>query len=258
MAKKSSAPKATKFPQEEDGLKPEISYPVMNCKWCDTLLNKSQIHEFLRGKAKGTACSRKCSMLLNHYKDKSKYFPPINGYKAFQHVCEHCSTDFFSAVKDGRFCSNKCAGTLSSKRMKENNPMSNEETRGKVSKTLKAIRHKPLAQGGNGRGATIQQLKLYNELIKQDNSFEMELIESTIPYTNQFKAPKHYKIDIGSRIHMLAIEVDGVSHNSLKVRECDNRKDKLLALKGWKVLRLLNSQIDKELQSCVQMVLSTI
>lgn len=134
--------------------------------------------------------------------------------------------------------------------------MLQEKTRAKVSQTLKEMKHKPLIQGGNGKPATLQQLTLYNELTKNDNSFEMELIEKTSPYTNEFNAPRHYKIDIGSRIHKIAIEIDGNSHNTLRVKECDNRKDALLSLKGWKVLRLSNSQIEKELKNCVQTVLS--
>jgi uncharacterized pyridoxamine 5'-phosphate oxidase family protein len=229
----------------------------MNCKWCNKELSKSQVYEFIRGKTKGNSCSRKCAMLiLNNNKDE--YITPIKERKAFKHICENCNIEFINITKNSRFCSNKCAGTLSSIRMKLNNPMFKEENRIKASNTLKRIKHKPIIQGGNGRPATVQQLKLYNELIKYDDSFEMELIEKTGIYADQFKAPYHYKIDIASRIHKLAIEVDGSSHNSLKIKECDNRKNQFLTLKKWKVLRLSNYQIDKELTSCVQMVLSMI
>jgi hypothetical protein len=93
---------------------------------------------------------------------------------------------------------------------------------------------------------------------KKDSSFSMEYIEKTGVLAKEFKSPRHYKIDIASKYHMIAIEIDGPSHNSLKVKECDNRKNQLLALKGWKVLRFTNSQIQKELQNCVQTVMSTI
>ena len=39
----------------------------------------------------------------------------------------------------------------------------------------------------------------------------MELIELTKPYTDEFKAPNHYKIDIASRIYKLAIEQNGLA-----------------------------------------------
>src|SRR6056297_3449956 len=122
--------------------------------------------------------------------------------------------------------------------------------------TLKKIKHKPYIQGGNGRGATIPQLSLYNELIKKDDSFQMEYIEKTGKLRKIYKAPYHYKIDIASPIHKIAIEVDGLSHLALKTKECDERKTKLLNSKGWKVLRLSNKQIQEDLTSCVRMVMS--
>jgi hypothetical protein len=225
----------------------------MNCKWCNKELSESQVYSYLRGKSKGNSCSSKCSMMIFNYKTKENY------YKIHHSICVVCDSTFLrNTFSAGLVCSVDCQGVLSSIRMKVNNPMFKEEYRLKASLRQKEIKHKPLIQGGNGRVATVQQLKLYNELIKYDNSFEMELIEKTSPYTEQFKSPRHYKVDIASRIHKLAIEVDGNSHNSLKVKECDNRKDKLLILKGWKVLRLSNSQIDKELTNCVQRVLSMI
>ena len=225
----------------------------MNCKWCDKQLTDSQVYSYLRGKSKGNSCSSKCSMMILNYTTKENY------YKIHQSICVVCDSTFLrNTSSSGLVCSTGCQGVLSSVRMKVNNPMFKEEFRLKASLKQKEIKHKPFIQGGNGRSATVQQLKLYNELIKYDNSFEMELIEKTNPYTEQFNSPRHYKIDVASRIHKLAIEVDGSSHNSLKVKECDNRKDKLLSLKGWKVLRLSNSQIDNELQNCVQTVLSMI
>lgn len=142
--------------------------------------------------------------------------------------------------------------------MKLDNPMKYPEIRKKASDRQKEINHKPIIQGGNGRGATVHQLNLYNELIKYDNSFEMEIIEKTGILAKEFNSPRHYKLDIASRIHMLCIEIDGSSHNTLKIKECDKRKDNILNLKGWKVLRLSNFQIQKELQNCVQMVMSMI
>lgn len=254
MEKKLYVPKVTKFLQKEDGLKQKTSYPQMNCKWCNEKLNDNQVYSYLRGKSKGNACSSKCSMLLLNYGSLENY------NKKHTSNCIVCKKDFIKSTQSkGLVCSTKCQGKLSSKRMKENNPMFIAENRKKASDRQKKIKHKPIIQGGNGRGATIQQLKLYNELIKIDNSFEMEVIEKTgKELSKKFKSPYHYKLDIASRIHLLCIEVDGASHNSLKTRECDKRKTELLNLKGWKVLRLSNYQIDKELKNCVQMVLSMI
>ena len=116
--------------------------------------------------------------------------------------------------------------------------------------------HKPYVQGGNGRGVTDAQAMLYNAITEHDDSFGLEVIEKTGKYRHQFKSPNHYKLDIASRRLMIAIEVDGFSHSCKKVQQCDQRKEQLLALRGWKVLRFTNSQIKNELPNCVQKVLS--
>jgi hypothetical protein len=258
MEKKSYVPKATKYILKEDGLKQGNYYPLINCKWCNKELSDSQVYQFIIGKSKGTACSIKCGSLLHSYPNKELYIEPIGNRKAFKHTCKICKNEFINVTKNSIACSRKCANVLSSVRMTNNNPMVKDETRKKVSETLKKINHKPIIQGGNGRGATIQQLSLYNELIKTDNSFQMEYIEKTGKYAKQFNSPNHYKIDIASNIHMIAIEVDGNSHKVKKIIECDKRKTQILTLKGWKVLRLSNLQIQKELTNCVKMVLSMI
>ena len=180
--------------------------------------------------------------------------PPI------KKICEVCGNTFSCkenyTTRKQKACSMKCAGILASKRMTDNNPMAVEENVEKMRATLLDLGHKPYVQGGNGRGATVPQLMLYNAIAEHDDSFEMELIEKTGKLRHQFSSPNHYKIDIGSRRKKIAIEVDGLSHSTKKVRECDQRKEQLLALRGWRVLRFTNSQIEKELQNCAQMVLS--
>jgi hypothetical protein len=236
-----------------DGLKLEKYYPQMNCKWCDKELTDSQVYNFLIGKLKGNGCSAKCSQLIHSYGSKD------NMHKILNSTCIVCGSNFQrQPFSKGKVCSISCQGKLSSERMKKNNPMFYEEHRLKASERQKEINHKPAIQGGNGRGATVHQLMLYNKISELDSSFSMEYIEKTGHLAKQFKSPRHYKIDIASKYHMIAIEVDGISHNSLKVKECDERKNKLLALKGWKVLRFTNSQIQKELENCVQMVMSMI
>jgi len=257
MEKKLYVPKVTKFLQKEDGLKQENCYPQMNCKFCNKTLNNAQVYDYLRGRTKGY-CSRSCGNLAIHYTDinnKPKY---IRKRKIFNGNCIVCNSEFESTVKNQKTCNLKCAGALSSIRMTEKNPMLNKETRDKVSDTLKKIGHKPIKQGGNGRGNTTEQQLLYEELIKINKSFVCEYIFKTKGLNEEKIYPTHYKIDIASKELMLAIEVDGVSHNSLKVRECDKKKTNLLLSQGWKVLRLSNSQIQKELQNCVQVVMSMI
>ena len=214
--------------------------------YCNKPLSIKQKIEVLIGKQKGY-CSRECSS--------------ISQKKQLTKCCIVCGNDFtgqYQYTKNKKVCSTTCAGKLSSKRMIEKNPMKSFEIRKKVSKKLKEINQKPIIKGGKGRGTTIHKLKLYNELIKIDNSFEMELIEKTGRLKKQFKSPNHYKLDIASRLHKLCIEVDGRSHKSKETQECDKRKTELLNLKGWKVLRLSNEKILNELENCVQMVMSMI
>lgn len=232
----------------------------MSCKFCNKLLNNAQVYDYLRGRAKGF-CSRSCGNLSIHYKNINKLKHKVeNGRKRkiFDGVCVVCNSEFESVVKNQKSCSVKCSGVLSSVRMTESNPMFNKDARSKVSNTLKTIGHKPIKQGGNGRGNTKQQQLLYDELVKINKSFSCEYIFSTRNLNEEKIYPTHYKIDIASEKLMLAIEVDGKSHNRNKIKECDKKKTDLLISQGWKVLRLSNLQIEKELMSCVQAVMSMI
>ena len=142
--------------------------------------------------------------------------------------------------------------------MKEKNPMKDVNVRKKVSETLRLIKHKPKIRGGNGTGPTFFQKLIFDELIKINDSFEMEYIFKTKLFNKEKIYPSHYKIDIASEKLMIAIEIDGNTHNSNKVKLWDLKKTNLLNSQGWKVLRLSNSKIKEELTSCVQMVLSMI
>lgn len=256
MKKKSYAPKVTKYTLKEDGSKQSISQMKITCAFCDKPLTDSQKYEFLRGKSKGT-CSRKCGNLKKDYGDFESYI------KAYTKICTNCNNEFLADKLSDRCCSEECRNKrlseTSSYWMKKNNPMKSENTRKKVSETLKRIKHKPYIQGGNGRGATKEQLILYNEICKFDDSFSIEYIfKITRETKKRFKTPNHYKLDLGSDIHRLCIEIDGSSHKSYKIKECDKRKDQALIFNGWRVLRLSNEQIRKELKRSVQMVKSMI
>lgn len=217
---------------------------------CGNNLTPSQVYEFLRGKTKGN-CSRKCG---------GKSYADASCEPNREKKCIVCGNYFrrkeAGQTKKAKVCGTKCAGVLSSDRMKKNNPMMIDEYRQKSINTLKKIGHMPYQQGGNGRGLTKWQSNIYSELCKHDDSFSVEYIEKTGRLKKMFNAPNHYKIDIASAKHKLAIEIDGKSHQTKKVQQCDQRKTQLLTMRGWKVLRFTNSQIENELMSCVQKVLS--
>lgn len=223
---------------------------------CETMLRPDQVYEYLRGKTKGN-CSRKCGGASYPGRNYANGKYTKNEPKDCP-VCGHSfmGVDRFTTQRRV-VCSLTCAGKLTSKRMSDSNPMESVEVKSRMIATLRKMGHKPYVQGGNGRGATKWQLDLYNALCAADDSFEMEVIERTGAYRKVYKTPNHYKIDIASRRLMIAVEVDGVSHSSKKVQECDERKSTVLALRGWRVLRFTNSQIERQLSDCVQKVLST-
>lgn len=133
------------------------------------------------------------------------------------------------------------------------------EARAKMAATLRAKGHKPAVQGGNGRGLTQAQSVLLEALCQADNShnWEPELsIKTGLNHGSGY--PRNYKVDIGCRDLMLAIECDGSSHNSLKNKERDAKKDALLQGMGWTVVRYPNAVILADVQACVQVILALI
>jgi hypothetical protein len=242
---------------KEGGSKQLILQPQMNCKFCSKELTKIQIHEYLRGKTNGT-CSRSCGNLYRHYFRIENAPMYQNGRKLYEHNCHVCKNDFKSTVPNQSCCSMKCVGVISSKRMTINNPMKDIETRKKVSNTLKDRFHKPPIIGGNGRGLTKWQKILLDELLLIDKTFVAEYIFNTKEFNQNKIYPNHYKIDIASEKYKLAIEVDGNTHKSNKIKLCDQKKTHILNLSGWTVLRFWNTQIEMELKDCVQMVMSMI
>jgi very-short-patch-repair endonuclease len=61
-------------------------------------------------------------------------------------------------------------------------------------------------------------------------------------------------VDLALPGQKIAVEVDGLSHNTYAVRERDSRKDSLLAEAGWSVLRITNSEILSDLGGAVSKV----
>lgn len=187
-------------------------------------------------------------------------------------TCAECGVEFIQTSHPKRFCTTSCSAkwrcrekprTWSpedrekiSKRMtvfmnsnhptalsmveriRKLKPMQKEETRLKLSNTLKAMGHRPKVRGGNGTRTPVPQQYLFDQLT---GSWQLEYAISTGPKTEGI--PTHYKIDIANPVLKVAIEVDGGSHNSPVRRAMDKRKDTKLKQLGWKVLRFLNKDI---------------
>lgn len=170
------------------------------------------------------------------------------------------------ARKGRAYCSDACKRLVTSRaasealsrtnrlhaaaRMKTNNPMHRGDVRERMVKTLREIGHGPKFQGGNGRPAPEPQRRLAEAL-----GWPMELVVKT--GMKRGEGPGHYKLDIASLEHRVAIEVDGGSHCSLARQEQDERKQAFLEERGWRVLRFKNREVMADLEACVRTVTST-
>jgi hypothetical protein len=125
------------------------------------------------------------------------------------------------------------------------------ETREKVRKSLSGRTF--LARGGNGK-FTKQQLAVHVA-----TGLPMEHSIATSAAKGVFQSlPNHYKVDLADPVRMLAIEVDGRTHQTKKWKFLDKRKTEVLNFLGWSVLRFTNEEVTKNLAGCVRMVESTI
>ncbi len=142
-----------------------------------------------------------------------------------------------------------------SKRMKANNPMRSEASREKMSQTLKRMHHGPAIRGGNGHGLTACESSLLSHLT------HFGFVGHHVVKTGEGRGsgyPTNYKLDLAHRELMVAIEIDGGSHCSLKRRALDEKKTEFLQSIGWKVLRFSNLAVTERLEEVVRTVLSTI
>jgi len=169
-------------------------------------------------------------------------------------VCECCGKTFHPWSKrkaDGslsvqkeklwmkqRFCSISCSKIHS-------NCMQSPEVCEKVSHTMKARGHAPRIRGGNGQLAKHQK-RLMDRLGAE------WVAEHVIPIPNHsaYSLPKNLKIDIANPRLMIAIELDGHSHQSPKRRLQDSRKTLFLARNGWCVFRITNQRAEELSSTC--------
>jgi len=192
-------------------------------------------------------------------------------------VCPQCQIGFSlkpSRLKKATFCSRKCTGAYTAnhltnkqrearqrnmlrltkedpaftkrwERMKgAGNPIHQPGVREKISAALMG-RWNPHLNGGNGTGLTLPQRALWAELpeewvaefvvwAKGKTTFEWPIMIVDLAYVEK----------------KWAVEVDGASHNTLKVRERDQKKDKLLREAGWRVYRVTNEEVNADPKHC--------
>lgn len=204
----------------------EVITNMYKCFWCNTIIEnptKSQKDHFKL--SKHMYCSKECSTM---YRKKISSITMSNTNKKY-----------------------------ASNRMKINNPMNSPIIRKKVSETLKNIGHKPIIQGGNGRGLTIPQAILLNKLISLGILCVAEQPICTKTKRHQ-GYPPCYKVDIAILNKMIAIEIDGVSHNTITRQQLDIKKDQFLKSIGWTIIRFKNLQVMNNLDNCLQIIYKSI
>lgn len=185
--------------------------------------------------------------------DRQRYYSTRRAY-----CCEECKKAYVHRVSSETMTrTNRKYAKVASARMKANNPMSNPETREKMSKTLKRIGHRPVIRGGNGKGMTKPQAKLMNALTEMNPASEF-VIKTKVKKINEEHLPTHYKIDIAIPEYMIAIEVDGGIHCQLTRKEQDKKKANFLESAGWTVLRFTNREVLNDVEKCKEIVMSTI
>ena len=117
--------------------------------------------------------------------------------------------------------------------------MFDQAAKAKMTATLKAIGHKPKIIGGNGREMPKAQKSLLDAL---GDGFMPEYPVATKVPRNLGTHPTCYKIDIANPLMMIAIEVDGHSHECIARKMQDAKKDLFLRGRGWLVYRVTNAE----------------
>jgi hypothetical protein len=132
-----------------------------------------------------------------------------------------------------------------SARMRANNPMHRGDGREKMIATLHRMGWKPPVRGGNGTGATAAELAIAKAL-----GWRMQVVVPTkMPRDSGY--PTCYKLDVAHETLKVGIEVDGMSHCTIKRKEQDRKKEDFLRGLGWIVLRVSNHQALTETSSTI-------
>lgn len=171
-------------------------------------------------------------------------------YHTKEFVCEICGTHFWKYAHgktEYKTCSRKCSGKLA---YSKHDGLTRESTKLKSKISSKENHHIPSVRGGNGKGVTEPQ-RILKEALGKDWIYEYA---QGIKGPRNIGYPPNYKIDIANLDLMIAIEVDGHSHNSLKRKEQDKKKENKLKDLGWTVIRFRNEDVLNDLERCVDKV----
>ena len=171
--------------------------------------------------------------------------PTVNQYKVFRQV---------GRMYCGKECSRRYCNRLNSSRMSEQNPMRNHATRRRVSRRLKQSGHRPIIQGGKGRGLTKPQQMLLERLGPE--WIPEHVIKTGLPKCDG--NAMWYSADLAHLLTKTCVEVDGGSHHAYVVRDRDSRRDAILSQLGWRTLRYTNEAILADPDKVAMGIMSTI
>jgi hypothetical protein len=125
-----------------------------------------------------------------------------------------------------------------------------------------AARERGFAHLTGGHGLTVPQRLLAArlgwgtvELTTKTNDIKGKAKRTGRPLA---KRPYWYRVDIADPVLKIAIEVDGQSHRSVRVKERDRRKTEFLRSRGWRVLRFTNRRILSDLEGVVAEIMSAV
>ena len=114
------------------------------------------------------------------------------------------------------------------------------------------MKSKPFSgvQGGNGKFHELQNY--FAEALGEEWEMEIPIVTSK-EQRSFYNAPNCYKVDLYNKELKVAIEIDGSTHDRIKAKERDFKKDKILNELGIKVIRIkrgcLSHNFDKIVNS---------
>jgi len=210
-----------------------------------------------KNSSRDNICCSVCGTKV-HWDDMPKHRKDLWHSRKRAYCSDKCRDQFRREVNSRTMReTNLRRAEILSERMKKNNPMHMPGVKEKMIRTLNEMGHKPSIQGGNGKPTPVPQAKLWKAL--RVHGAVLEHVVSTKSFRNKKnKLAKHYKIDIALPKQMVAIEVDGPSHQSLERQAQDRKKENFLDMIGWTVLRFSNEEVMADTKKCVETVMSTI
>ena len=175
-------------------------------------------------------CSNKCSIsnnmkiLSNNRKSVNKKISEKLNKKVFI-SCKECNKEFLRKVKKRIFCSISCS--VKNRENTEENKKLKSEFFSKLAKKRHEIGDTTI--GWQNRNILTPS---YPEKLTMDI-----LNEQLIDYEYEKKVGKYF-IYFTFNKYMIALEIDGRTHDDLPVIEKDKRKDEFLKSNGWFVYRI--------------------